>query len=457
MTDARSWAEAEFGGAELGDARRTQRLVQIAVSVAERPRGCVTQVISDSAAREGAFRFIENDQVSSAAIGRATHLATAKRCAPHDVMIVAVDQATLTLTDRVGKPGFGRTGPGGVSKITGGFQVMSASAVREDGIVEGLLAQEWFARTHKVPDHSNDRRPLATRESGLWQRAIESAESALADEATNTHPWFQLDRGGDSRAVIEGAIDSHRLITVRSSHNRALERGGYLHGSMRRLRPLGTYDLQLPSTTGAKARVAHLSVRCTRVKLRLLDERGCNRRVVEMWCVHVAERASRRENRLEWWLLTTAPTLTFGDARTVIRNYTARWRIEEFHRAWKSGVCNIEDSQLRSADAFKRWATISAAVAARAERLKTASRAIPESSALSELSRDEIDAAIIISKTHAFAIGDELTLLQAVRLIADIGGYTGKSSGGPPGVRVIQRGLEEVLVGSAVLRATRKK
>jgi len=147
------------------------------------------------------------------------------------------------------------------------------------------------------------------------------------------------------------------------------------------------------------------------------------------------------------------PVHDFAAAMTVVHAYTRRWRVEDFHHAWKSGVCDIERSQLRSLSAFRRWATIAAAVASRAERLKTTSRSNPDVPALSELSRFEIDAAILLSETKRFKKGADLTLEQAVRLIADIGGYTGKSSGGPPGVKVIARGLIEVLAGARALKA----
>lgn len=145
---------------------------------------------------------------------------------------------------------------------------------------------------------------------------------------------------------------------------------------------------------------------------------------------------------------------TFEQALAVVRAYRYRWRIEDFHRAWKGGACKLESSQLRSPHALRRWATILASVASRAERLKTASRAAPDSSALTELSRDEIDAAILLSRTKAFNRGDELTLGEAVELVAVVGGYTGrKSSGGPPGATVISRGLSDVLIAVRAIEA----
>jgi hypothetical protein len=101
------------------------------------------------------------------------------------------------------------------------------------------------------------------------------------------------------------------------------------------------------------------------------------------------------------------------------------------------------------------WGAITAAVAARAEHLKLLSRAEPDRDAELELSRDEIDAAIILTKTKRHRIADNLTLQQAVWLIAQVGGYTGKSSGGPPGAQTIARGLQFVAPAAAVLAATR--
>jgi hypothetical protein len=64
----------------------------------------------------------------------------------------------------------------------------------------------------------------------------------------------------------------------------------------------------------------------------------------------------------------------------------------------------------------------------------------------SELNSYEIDALLLLKRRHARP-GQRIsarppTLGQAVRWIAELGGYTGTSSGGPPGSVTIRRGLE---------------
>jgi hypothetical protein len=49
------------------------------------------------------------------------------------------------------------------------------------------------------------------------------------------------------------------------------------------------------------------------------------------------------------------------------------------------------------------------------------------------------------------------TIAQAVRWIADLGGYTGNKSSGPPGSVVIARGLERLTIAVQVLQALEKK
>jgi hypothetical protein len=75
----------------------------------------------------------------------------------------------------------------------------------------------------------------------------------------------------------------------------------------------------------------------------------------------------RRSRALDWLLLTNYPMNTLAEAERIIFGYSQRWRIEDFHKAWKSGVCNVEQTQLRTRAHVIKWATVLAAVAIRKE------------------------------------------------------------------------------------------
>lgn len=82
-------------------------------------------------------------------------------------------------------------------------------------------------------------------------------------------------------------------------------------------------------------------------------------------------------------------------------------------------------------------------MAVRAVRLAKLSRSEPDSPAAAEFSPAEIEAALIAThRTRSSALAP--TLGEITHCIAQLGGYIGKSSGGPPGATVIKRGLERI-------------
>lgn len=166
----------------------------------------------------------------------------------------------------------------------------------------------------------------------------------------------------------------------------------------------------------------------------------------------------RGEEPLHWRLWTNYPVRSFEDAKLVIDNYAKRWRIEDFHKTWKSGACNVEACQLRSAEAATKWATLMASVAARIERLKHRSRTEPGLPASVELSEHEIQALLFFKRKYKKKTetipNDMPTLSQAVTWLAEIGGYMGpRVTGGPPGSITIRRGLEHILPAAMILES----
>lgn len=120
--EARTWAYEEFGHANLGDPRRTARFIRMATSLAEHPGGKVLDVSRSDAEPQGAYDFLSNQRVLSAAILESVQVATARRCKGESWVHVIVDGTSLRLTDlrrakgfgaavlhkAVGKPGEGR-------------------------------------------------------------------------------------------------------------------------------------------------------------------------------------------------------------------------------------------------------------------------------------------------------------------------------------------------------------
>ncbi len=457
-TSFERWARQEFGTLCVGDERRATRTIALAAAVAERPDVRITQVSATSAEQEAGYRWVRNSAITDTALMTSIAAATVKRCSAFPYVFVAVDQSTLSIVDKTKQKGFGHVGRSGIFRRPRGLQVMSGLAISPTGATLGLVSQSWWARPDKrSPAYPKDDRPLAQRESSLWSDCIFQGQEAFDKAATPTQPWYQLDRGGDTYQMFAYADDHQQLMTIRSSYNRRLasEEPSYLHNvfigkEQHKRRSFMTLQLsksRAKQMQRAGRRALRFAVNYKPVTLLIKHPLTGDEREVSLCVVRVREhRPPTQQKRIEWWLLTTAPVASAADAEHVVRAYTYRWRVEEFHRAWKSGACNVEASQLRSRDNFQRWATLLAAVATRIERLKFLARNKPQTPAIQELSRDEIDAAIFRTKTKKHAPGDDLNIAQAVHLIAIVGGYTGNTKQGPPGTVTIGRGLEVVQV-----------
>jgi hypothetical protein len=200
--------------------------------------------------------------------------------------------------------------------------------------------------------------------------------------------------------------------------------------------------LDVKARAGRRARKARMVVRVARVALRLRDQKTDRITRLEVNAVWAREEGTTPagEEPLDWLLFTNRPVETLEDAILVVYGYTQRWRVEEFHRTWKSGECDVESTQLRSFDAFRRWATILAANAIRLERLKKLSRTQPKAPARLELTPLELRALTML-KFGAQVPAAEPTMQDVVSWLAEMGGYTNKYSGKPPGATVLGRGL----------------
>src|SRR5437588_10775393 len=64
LEHAEKWAVENFGTAELGDLRRTDRLVKMATAIAENPSASLPESIRNWADTLAAYRLLDNEAVT---------------------------------------------------------------------------------------------------------------------------------------------------------------------------------------------------------------------------------------------------------------------------------------------------------------------------------------------------------------------------------------------------------
>ena len=179
LTDPRAWAQETFGAAQLGDPRRTKRLVRVAGQMAADPQGSLPREMGgDWAALKAAYRLLRADGVTHEAISRPVWQQTRQQVEQEPgVVLVVHDDTELDYGYRPATSGLGPIGNG----THRGFFVHTVLAVVPRGSSErvlGLLHQEAWVRqpARREADgrkESSRQRQERPRESEVWRRSVE--------------------------------------------------------------------------------------------------------------------------------------------------------------------------------------------------------------------------------------------------------------------------------------------
>lgn len=442
------WAESEFGNAQLGDIRRTRRLVDVAAGVAAGPNGKVTSVFANVQRREGAYDLLESRHVALAQLHEAMSQSAALRArAGGEFAYAVVDESSLNFTDRTGKKGFGPLG-----SLARGLRVMTSLCINQKGLPCGIVSQEYWVRGAPTMSRSTRSRKRAKwgfdqRESHHYWRAAESAIENLAKAGVRA--WVVIDRAGDNHQILRRLAARECDFTLRSKADRNLAKEGRLRAHLASQPVLGTYEVAIARSGARDASVATMEVRSSVIWLPMKGtKQECAHSicVAAVWVRETASSAARTGRiPLDWMLYTSRNATTLDAAKEIVASYTMRWKIEEFHRTWKNGGCRVEQCQMRSVKAVTIWASILAANAARIERIKHVSRTDPEASASVVFSETEVEALLAVSVEERFKPAKDdraLTALEVTHWLAQLGGWI--AANGPPGSITLARGLDRL-------------
>jgi hypothetical protein len=453
MNSAERCAAAWFGNAQLGDKRRTLRLVEMAHRALSSPAGRVTQVFCNAAERQGAYDLLEHDSVSTKAVAEALFVSTANASRTRSRILVPIDGTSLQMVDDVGTKGFGHIGA--FYKGAHGLKVINALALTWEGVPIGLAEQIWWLRQGRANGRGS--RPGLIRESVRWEVAVAQIVDRYAVHAPNTTLHFLGDREADATRLLQQLMRSGQEFTIRSNATRRILAHGqrrHLLRALKKRRPVATMEVSIPASPKRVARIARLKIRAALMPIVWRDRQSGLRHTAPLTVVWATE-GRRSSPGIEWVLFTNVPTTNGHDACDAVRRYTHRWRIEDFHKTWKTGVCNVEDTQLRSPNAVIKWATILGAVATRIERLRRRCREEPTAAATCELSTGEIEALIFLrsetAKIAVASIDHAPTIVDATAWIAELGGYVNTRRSAPPGATTLSRGFERLQLATELM------
>jgi hypothetical protein len=393
--DAAGWAQQEFGDCELGDPRRTRRLVKMVSEQAAQPSGSYSQAIGGNRhALKGYYRFLNSGRAELNLEGLLqTHRTqTIRRMKREATVLIVQDTMELNFSTRSACEGLGCLGTNQTGAQSRGLDLHSCLAVGESGLPLGVLRLHGYA---PEPAQGKDpHRPIEEKESYRWLAAYQDA-CLVAALIPETRVLNVTDREGDMFELFDLRRRQTRRkaeLLVRANYDRCLE------GSERKLfaelaaAPLAkTVAIPVPrqrahaakpsapGRSALPARAAQVQVRFKEVTLSAPQTPQTRHKPpIKLWAVYVVEKdPPQGAAAVHWLLLTSIPIASVKQALKCVRWYCRRWRIEEWHRVLKSG-CQILDHQNHRAQVLLRAIALDAVIAWRIMLLALLGREVPE-------------------------------------------------------------------------------
>ncbi|MDO8343343.1 MAG: IS4 family transposase [Cellvibrio sp.] len=450
------WAENEFGGAPLGDARLSKRLVSVVKDKAEVPGRAYSGVAKGDWPKVKAYyRMI--DQPEESAVSMANILAphrerTVRRMMGQRTVLCIQDGSDLNYTNLDQCEGLGELGSNQTGAKSRGLYLHSTFAVATNGLPLGVLHAQCIAPESKS---NQEKRPLHTipieeKKTFFWiehHRDLVSLSAKL--------PQTRLVHVCDREADFFEMFDEQRKSTcvellVRAKHNRNIAEEPFrLFEAVGKMPIASRVQVHIPRQSARpkkskqkvrssrSERLADMAVRYMEVNL-FPAYYHSDKKPITLWIVHALEENPPENTQpVEWFLLTTIKITSASQAEKCLRWYVLRWRIEDWHRVLKSG-CRIEDLAHKTAERLRRAIAINMVIAWRIMLMALMGRETPELSA--EVLFSDIEVKTLWAYAKKKNLKPPLLLGDAVKLVAKLGGYLGRKNDPPPGHQIIWQG-----------------
>jgi hypothetical protein len=427
------WIEREFKQVDLGDRRLNQRLQQIVTDLSHHPQATIPQASGTWARTKGAYRFFDHAGVTPAVILAGHQAATLERLATPKTVLLVQDTTSLNYACQAVDSGLGKLGNRGDEAL--GLWLHTTLAVDEQGTALGILdAQMWVRDPARAGVAAWRRqRALADKESQRWLNSFEES-IRVAGLLPHSRVINVADREGDIYELFAVAAQHPEVgILVRARHNRRLQQEQKGLWDFISAQPVaGQVAITVPRKPGVAGQPATLEIRFGEVAIQKKAS------ALKLWIVEARQTGVSAAKAICWRLLTNQPVSDLAGAVEKVAWYRQRWRIEEFHRVLKTG-CQAEARQLEKVARLKNVLAVDLIIAWRVLELTRLARQSPDLPATELLTEDEVK--VLCAMCKPFAGRNTLKLREAVRAIAQWGGFLARKSDGEPGPMTLWLGL----------------
>jgi len=448
-----------FDKIDLGDPRRQRRLSKTVSRLARMPSASLPEAMGSEADLEGAYRLANNQAVEPQQLFAALAESAAARAKEVGSVLVIHDTTTCTFEhadpDEVGYLSTGKAGFFAHFAL-----VLDGNAWRRPlglAYVETISRKQPSKRGRKNKASGAETAQWKDRESARWGRGVEASAKLLDGCRSVCHI---ADREADSYALLAAMLEERRSFVIRVNHDRNVgdpddlvqqwlplkEHVQYLTGTFEREVVLSERKGSAAPRTSKdhlvrNARLATLSFSATTVVIKRPSYlRDPIAKTLTLNVVHIIEpEPPTGEPPVEWLLFTTLPIDSAKEVATVVDNYRARWTIEEFNKAFKTG-CAYESREFETLHALLMVLAITLPIACELLWLRSRARNQPDAPAADVLTTQQLT---ILRRLGSRPLPPKPTVRDALWAVAGLGGHLKRN--GEPGWLVLYRGMRTLL------------
>jgi hypothetical protein len=462
------WIMEEFGNIDLADKRRNDRFRRMASQFMRSPQASIPQACTTLADTKAAYRLLHAEATSTASVIQPHRRKTAERASGHEVVLSVQDTMDANFSTHEANADLGHIGTS-YGRNHKGLLMHSAYLFTPEGYPLGLASLAIWSRRAVLGETKDERRvrlmktPLEQKEAYKWVLAQHDVNATLAHLAHPPRVVTITDREGDIYEYLWYAKDCGNDFIVRAKQTRQLlaeDSGGYgdLQEALVHAPVAGQTTITVLGNHHRPTRKVTLDVRYATVtlqpppRLKALVTNFKDLEPIEVNVVWACEASPRNPKKaLSWVLLVSEPVKDAAAAILQVERYSKRWPIEVFHKVLKSG-CRVETCRLEDGESLANYIAVNAVVAHRLVELTYASRLRPDANATEVLSDAEWKALYIkIKRTNVLPEGPP-TLRQAIRWIAQLGGFLGRKGDGEPGPTTLWRGWQVLMPAADMYR-----
>ena len=455
--------EQEFKEIELGDRRLKERLIKVMNIISKSPNKSILLAGGSRNNAKSIYRFLSNNRVSRDNIMEEVRKNTVKNIeqyitqstpAKDNIIILAVqDTTSISYGYRNKIDGIGYY----CDSEMKGINTHSAIAVTNDGLVLGLLHQEYNTRECRSDKSETKdkkkRRIIEDKESFRWLRTMKEARKGITKETTLIHV---CDREGDMYELFDLARKEDELFLVRIVQNRTTIDDKKIITSLKQEEVKGTLIINIARNTRenipARKACMNYTYQQYEIKRPTTRKEGYVSETLKVTGIYVYEKTATKtakenkeakENKIEWLLLTNIEIKSDKEAIDIINYYVQRWKIERLHYILKSG-CKIEEKQISTYKKLCLVTLLYSLVAMKILHLTYLGRIIPDLPCDLILNEDEWKILYCLANKTKTIPKKPYTTKEALKYIGILAGFKGAPSDDPPGVKLIWIGLEKL-------------